>query len=112
MSIISLKNVEAISRGDDLRKLKYLKQFTALIPERCAELEHAVQNDDRTTLGQILHKMSPQVQFFGIREVEIPFARLAHEHKSMEYAAMRNEVMEIVRTLDTAVEEVKQLLTT
>ena len=31
---ISLKNLEAISRGDALRKLKYLEQFSQLIPER------------------------------------------------------------------------------
>ena len=110
MSIISLKNVEAISRGDHARKMKYLTQFIELIPQRCSELKEALKNDDRQYIRQIIHKMSPQIQFFDMRGITPTISRVEREYEIMEYDELNDIVKIIVRTLEVALEEVKQLI--
>lgn len=110
MPTINLKNIEAVCRGDESRKLKYLLQFKELIPERCTQLKVALENNNRLIIRQILHKMSPQLQFFGIQDVAIPISRLECEFEVMEYHEIHDMVINIICKLDAALKEVNQLL--
>jgi len=53
-----------LSRGDKAVIYKYLKQFQKLIPQRIESLEENLKVGDRKKVRQILHQMSPQLQFF------------------------------------------------
>lgn len=106
---IDLQNVINIARGDRLRMLKYLDQFLELIPQRMDALRISIADEDRKSTRQILHQMSPQLQFFGIPGVVTPIRRLEHEYQTMPLSELRALVMDILEQLENAVEEVQKV---
>ena len=107
---INPQNLIAISRGDKNRMLKYLNQFQELIPQRIENLKEHLQAEDRKMIRQILHQMSPQLQFFGIPGVVIPIKRLEHEYETMPIENLKMLVNDILVKLDYANKEVEQVL--
>ena len=110
MIYIDLQNLENISRGDNKRLLKYLVQFKELVPERTIQLQNALKMADRVQIRQILHKMSPQIQFFGITNVVDPIQRLEYEFQSIDIEELNILVTKILVTLEKALIEVSQLI--
>ena len=67
-TIVNPQELINISRGDKNRMLKYLYQFQTLIPARIEALKESLKAEDRKKVRQLLHQMTPQLQFFGIRQ--------------------------------------------
>ncbi|TYA54772.1 Hpt domain-containing protein [Formosa maritima] len=111
-TFINLKNIVSISRGDSGRMLKYLKQFQELIPERLEQLKDALAENDRRQIRQILHKMSPQLQFFGIQDVVNPIQRLEMEYESMPLFELNVLVNDLIYKLEGAISEVTKTIQT
>ncbi len=107
---IDPQNLIEISRGDNSRMLKYLNQFQELIPKRIESLKISIETEDRKMTRQILHQMSPQLQFFGIPDVINPIRRLEHEYKTMSIADLKALVNDILIKLDGASKEVELIL--
>jgi len=105
-----LNNVITISRGDSFRMLKYLEQFKELIPERLIDVRNALDLHDRILIRQLLHKMSPQLQFFGIKDVSIPIQRLEFEYESMPFIELEILVNDIIAKLEDALDEISRLI--
>lgn len=105
-----LNNVITISRGDSFRMLKYLEQFKELIPERLIDVRNALDLHDRVLIRQLLHKMSPQLQFFGIKDVSIPIQRLEFEYESMPFIELEMLVNDIIAKLEDALDEISRLI--
>jgi len=105
-----LNNVITISRGDSFRMLKYLEQFKELIPERLIDVRNALDLRDRILIRQLLHKMSPQLQFFGIKDVSIPIQRLEFEYESMPFIELEILVNDIIAKLEDALDEISRLI--
>ena len=108
--IIDPKELIHISRGDKLMLHKYLLQFQELIPQRIESLKESLKVEDRKMIRQILHKMSPQLQFFGIKEIVQPIRRLEHEYETMPLEDLRDLVDNILITLDLAMNDVASVL--
>ena len=109
-TIIDLQNIINISRGNPDHILKYLKQFMELIPERLKDLKISLENGDRMMIRQILHKMSPQLQFFGIKNVTTPIQRMEYEYQSMPINELEQLVNDIIAKLEEAVAEVSKII--
>lgn len=109
-TFINLENVVNISRGDSDRMLKYLKQFQELIPERLIQLKEALNQDDRKQIRQIIHKMSPQLQFFGIQNIILPIQRLEFEYESMPFFELQALGNDIIYKLEGATKEVSKII--
>jgi len=109
-TIIDLQNIISISRGNPDHILKYLKQFMELIPERLKDLKISLENGDRMMIRQILHKMSPQLQFFGIKNVTTPIQRMEFEYQSMPINELEQLVNDIIAKLEEAVSEVSNII--
>ena len=107
---IDPQNIISISRGDKTRMLKYLNQFLELIPPRIESLKSNLEKDDRKMIRQILHQMSPQLQFFGIPGVLTPIRRLEHEYETMPLGELKEMVNEMLEKLDGAHKEVALVL--
>ncbi|HMC01622.1 MAG TPA: hypothetical protein VKN14_11360 [Flavobacteriaceae bacterium] len=109
-SYIDLQNIINISRGNQDRILKYLNQFKELIPERMGYLKMSLKNGDRIMIRQILHKMSPQLQFFGIKDITTPIQRMEFEYQTMPIKELEALVNEIIAKLEGAVAEVSKII--
>lgn len=109
-SFIKLENLVALSRGDSERMMKYLNQFQELIPERLKQLKEALKKDDRKQIRQILHKMSPQLQFFGIQDIIIPIQRLEIEYNTMPFIELEALGNDIIYKLEGATKEVTKII--
>lgn len=107
---IDPQNLINISRGDQNRMLKYLNQFQELIPARIESLKERLDAEDRKTTRQILHQMSPQLQFFGIPGVVEPIRRLEHEYETMPMEDLKSLVEDILIKLDGAIQEIELIL--
>ena len=103
---IDLQNLVSISRGDNTKVLKYLNQFKELIPDRLYQLKQALYLKDRTQIRQVLHKMSPQLQFFGIKNIIVPIQRLEFEYETMPLFEIETIVNNIIHKLEHALLEV------
>lgn len=107
---VNLKQVKEISRGNPEKFENYLKQFTTLIPERIERVKLGMKNKDRTNVRKVIHNMSPQIQFFGIPEIEKYITRLEFEYQTMPIEEIENIVTKITNQLKMALEEVRILL--
>ena len=108
--VLDLSNLIEIARGDNERMEKYLRQFQELIPGRIKKLQQSLSQEERKSIRQILHQMSPQLQFFGIPEVIIHIRRLELEYETMPIADLTKLVHNLVCRLNAASEEVENIL--
>ncbi|MEM8565985.1 MAG: hypothetical protein AAGF85_05955 [Bacteroidota bacterium] len=108
--IIDLQALKELSRGNPDRMLHYLYQFKELIPKRSAELRKALSASDRINVRKLIHSMSPQVQFFGIKEVVKIKERLALGYEHIPQEEMNSSVNELLNYLEKAVTEVSKLI--
>ena len=108
--LVNLENLIRHSRGDQLKVQRYLQQFLTLIPPRRAALQVSLQAHDRKTTRQILHQMSPQLQFFGVPEVVAPIKRLGLEYQTMEWQELQSLAETILQRLLAACQEVERVL--
>lgn len=109
-SKIDMNNLIEISRGDAGRMEKYLRQFQQLIPERTRNLRQSLDQEERKMVRQILHKMSPQLQFFGVPGVLVPIRRLEHEYETMPFDELDALVGGVLLKLNAASDEVEKIL--
>ena len=107
---IDLDNVQSICRGDKVKMLRYLNQFNELIPQRKDYLKLSLMNGDRFMIRQILHKMSPQLQFFGIKGVTIPIQRMEFEYETIPINELEILVNDIIFKLEGAIKEVSNII--
>ncbi|WP_053972413.1 hypothetical protein [Mangrovimonas sp. ST2L15] len=103
---INLEHVYGISRGDKDKILKYLNQFNELIPERLDLLNRALLLKNREQVRQIIHKMSPQLQFFGIQSISHHIHKLELDFKTMPFSELTAMVNDIILNLEQAIKEV------
>lgn len=106
---IHLKNVLKISRGSEQKVHNYLNQFCTLIPERIEKLNAAIAIENRVAIRQILHTMSPQLQFFDVPDVVLVIRRLEFEYETMPIEELLLMVKNILDKLDLALEEVENI---
>jgi hypothetical protein len=109
-TLINPKGLIKIARGDKKRVLKYLNQFLELIPNRIEGLKKSIKAEDRKMTRQLLHQMSPQLQFFGIMEVIPPIQRLEKEYQTIPIEELQTMVQHILSILEEACQEVKMIL--
>jgi len=105
-TIINPKDLIHISRGDDKVIYKYLKQFKELIPPRIESLNESLKAGDRRRVRQLLHQMSPQLQFFGIKDIVQPIRRLEHEYDTIPFEELSLLVDSIIIKLNLAIKDV------
>ncbi|MGK0385868.1 MAG: HPt (histidine-containing phosphotransfer) domain-containing protein [Patiriisocius sp.] len=108
--IIDPKELIQISRGDNQIIHKYLQQFETLIPQRIESLQERLKTNDRKQVRQLLHQMSPQLQFFGIPDIIQPIRRLEHEYETMPIAELQELIDTIVVKLNLAIIDVATTL--
>jgi hypothetical protein len=110
VTFIDLQNLVNITKSDKTHMLKYLNQFQELIPLRVASLKESLAAEDRKLTRQILHQMSPQLQFFGVPGILTPIRRLEHEYLTMPLGDLKILVNEILIKLDGAIKDVENLV--
>ena len=104
--IINPQDLINISRGDDKIIHKYLLQFQELIPQRIESLKENLKAEDRKQIRQLLHQMSPQIQFFGIMELVKPIRRLEHDYDTMPIEELNALVATVIIKLNLAIKDV------
>lgn len=109
---IDLRSLVLMSRGNKAQILKYLTQFQELIPLRAENLKESLRAENRKATRQILHQMSPQLQFFGVPDVIAPIRRLEIEYETIPIEELKNIVGDILIRLDHAIGEVALALKT
>jgi len=107
---VDLINVLEISRGNELKKKKYLQQFIDLIPTRIEKLKQSLEAEDRVAVRKILHNMSPQLQFFKVEGVGGIIKKIEFEFHSMPMAELRQLTNQCIGKLTLALEEVNQII--
>jgi len=107
---IGLETLIRFSRSDKNKMYKYLFQFQELIPLRVIRLKESLEDEDRKMIRQILHQMSPQLQFFEILNVAEPIRRLEYEYETMPIEDLKSLVNDILIKLDRAIKEIGKVL--
>ncbi|MFT4851399.1 MAG: HPt (histidine-containing phosphotransfer) domain-containing protein [Sediminicola sp.] len=108
--IINPQDLINISRGDDKIIYKYLLQFQELIPQRIASLKESLKAEDRKQARQLLHQMSPQIQFFGIIDLVKPIQQLELDYETMPLEELKVLVETVIIRLDLALNDVYLVL--
>ncbi|MFT4611814.1 MAG: HPt (histidine-containing phosphotransfer) domain-containing protein [Glaciecola sp.] len=108
--IINPQDLINISRGDDKIIHKYLLQFQELIPQRIESLQKYLEAEDRKQVRQLLHQMSPQIQFFGLIELVKPIRRLELDYETMSLEDLNILVDTVIIQLNLALKDVNLVL--
>ncbi|MEH6536435.1 MAG: Hpt domain-containing protein [Psychroserpens sp.] len=108
--IINPQDLINISRGDDKIIHKYLLQFQELIPQRIESLKENLKAEDRKQVRQLLHQMSPQIQFFGLIELVKPIRRLELDYETMSLEDLNTLVQTVITKLNLALNDVSLTL--
>jgi HPt (histidine-containing phosphotransfer) domain-containing protein len=108
--IINPQDLINISRGDDKIIHKYLLQFQELIPQRVESLQKYLEAGDRKQVRQLLHQMSPQIQFFGLIELVKPIRRLELDYETMSLEDLNILVDTVIIQLNLALKDVNLVL--
>jgi hypothetical protein len=107
---IDTQNLINLSKGNEARMLKYLVQFQELIPLRIEKLRSNLREDNRLAVRQILHQMSPQLQFFGVPGILKPIQCLEVEYETISALELNKLVADLLIKLDGAVNEVTLII--
>ena len=107
---LNLETLIRFSKDDDARMHKYLVQFQELIPERIINLKECMQLGDRKKIRQVLHQISPQLQFFGVPEVVGPIKKLELEYETIPEEELKEMVALILTRLGNALGEIEHIL--
>lgn len=110
VTYIDPQNLLNITRSDKSRMLKYLNQFLELIPSRVESLKNSMKIEDRKMIRQILHQMSPQLQFFGIPGVVIAIRRLEHEYETISIQELNTIINDMLVKLEGAMKDIEKVL--
>lgn len=110
MQYIDTVQLVQIARGNKDSMMKYLGQFEKLIPERIEALKAQIEQEDRKGVRQILHQMSPQLQFFGVPGVVEPIQRLATAYKTIPIEDLKKQVHFVIHQLEHARTDVRKLM--
>ncbi len=87
-------------------KSKRPYQFQELIPQRIESLKENLKAEDRKQIRQLLHQMSPQIQFFGIIELVKPIRRLELDYDTMPIEELNTLVATVIIKLNLAIKDV------
>lgn len=109
-TIINPQELINISRGDRKIIYKYMLQFQELIPNRIEGLEESLKTENRKRVRQLLHQMSPQLQFFGINDIMQPIRRLELEYETMPIEDLKVLVQSVLIKLNLAIKDVNLIL--
>nr|WP_255552021.1 Hpt domain-containing protein [Roseivirga sp. E12] len=107
---LDLTNLERITRGNQSSLLKYLRQFKELIPERVSQLRQMIKEKDRKGIRQCLHKMSPQLEFFGVNDAVVLKHRLELEYDSFPQEEMEAMLEQLLDKIDQSYLEIDKVI--
>lgn len=109
---IDLQQLKNTSRGDWVKMKRYLVQFLELTPERMEILRCHLASQDRKKIRQIIHQMSPQLQFFGVPGIISPISRLGLEYNTMEWQELAGIADLVIDRLEAACLEIQRVIET
>lgn len=109
-NLIHLNHLMEITHGDEEVTKRYLLQFQELMPTRIENLRESLKSENRKLTRQILHQMSPQIQFFGIPDVVPVIKKLEFEYANMPFEELRVLVENIITALNLAINDVDSIL--
>lgn len=104
---IDFKKLHQWCRGDQKKFLQYLDHFDELVSERLVLLNEAVENKNRDAIRMILHKMRPQIQFFGLDFVKNQMEEVELIVQEMEWSLLFSKLIEIREALTKNLEKVQ-----
>ncbi len=99
-----------LTKGDMERQLKYLNQFLSLVPENTAQLTKSLELKDRQQVKQLLHKMKPQLLFFGLPGIGSLVQSIEIAYEKMPMKEMEQVVEKIIEIIHNALDEVEVLV--
>jgi len=108
-TLYDLRNIKALSRGDDAFVQKMLSIFITQIEETMPLVENAFENGDYAEIARLIHKIKPSIDGFGIHSIQDNVRSLevqAKEHKT-ELPELYTLFEEVRNILATAIEQMQ-----
>ncbi|MCS4302425.1 PAS domain-containing hybrid sensor histidine kinase/response regulator [Chryseobacterium sp. BIGb0232] len=110
--VYDLKNIQALSRGDDDFVKKMISIFIVQTEETIALIDQAFNHKDYAEIARLVHKIKPGIQGVGIHSLDESVKRLEIDAKEMteELPVLYHSFIDIRKTLETAIEQMKREL--
>lgn len=110
--IIDLQKLLLVTRGDRGKLRQYLVQFDELIPVRISLLRKYINAEDRKMIRQTVHQVSPQLHYFGIRDIQDLIRDIETEYTTMEIGDLKRKASELIDQMEASREEISRILAT
>lgn len=108
-SNINLEGLNKLCKGNETKKLKYLKQFLEMISLSIQKLRLATEKGVRTTVMKEFHFMSPQLVFFGINDISVLMEK-ERENEGLSFDVLKNQIDKVIIKIEKALEEVESII--
>ncbi|MFK5855448.1 MAG: hypothetical protein QM503_04900 [Bacteroidota bacterium] len=109
ISNINLKVLNKLCKGNETRKLNYLKQFLEMIPLSVQKIKFAIDKGDRKTILKELHYMSPQLVFFGIDDYYVVMENI-RKGENILFNELKKQIDIGIVRIENAIIEVEELV--
>lgn len=108
-SNINLEGLNKLCKGNETKKLKYLKQFLEMISLSIQKLRLATEKGDRTTVMKEFHFMSPQLVFFGINDISVLMEK-ERANDGLSFDLLKDQIEKAITKIEKALEEVESII--
>lgn len=106
---INLEGLNKLCKGNETKKLKYLKQFLEMIPLSIQKLKHTTEKGDRSETLKELHFMSPQLVFFGINDASVLLKR-EKKNEDLSFEMLKHQIDIDIIKIEKVLIEVESII--
>ena len=108
--VLDLEKLHVVTRGNPEKLKQYLLQFVELIPVRTGMLRKYLKEEDRNMMRQTVHQVSPQLHYFGLKDVAQVIQTVEQEYTSLPMEQLKTLVLDLIHKMETAEQEVSRIL--
>jgi HPt (histidine-containing phosphotransfer) domain-containing protein len=109
--LTNLNYLNTISNNDSKFVKEMVSTFINSIPSSIKKMENNLENKDLQTVGLIAHKIKPSISFMGIDSLKQTVLDIENMGKAnKDYKDLKKLVSYFIKSLNTAIEELKEKL--
>ena len=104
---IDLDRLDKLIKDDSQKKLLYLNQFLEILKPEILNLKNALESEDRLKIKKIVHKIGPQLVFFGLPNVAELVQKIESGYETLAFNKLQLTVNQLFEKIKNAVEAIE-----
>lgn len=109
-SHINLSRLVKLTKGDEIKMLKYLHQFLDLISPKVIALKVYLVNKNHKKTRELIHHIGPHLIFFGVPDVKEMLELIEEEIEFTLTKELQENIGKLLINIEKATEEINNIV--